>query len=54
MLNGVTLTVGREKFALCTTDIARLYSGCKSIMSMVSRESTAVTPHPLKLVVLGE
>jgi hypothetical protein len=32
--------------------IARSYSGCKPIKSIVSRESIAVTPHPLKLAVL--
>ena len=44
--------MGREKFILCMAEIARSYSGCNFIISIVSRESTAVTPHPLKLRLL--
>lgn len=45
-------TMGWVKFKSCMAVIARSYSGCKPIISIVSRESIAVTPHPLKLAVL--
>lgn len=43
------LTVGKEKLVLLITGNARVYSSSKPMSSIVSRESTMVTPHPLKL-----
>jgi hypothetical protein len=47
------LTVGKEKLALLITGNARVYSSSKPMSSIVSRESTMVTPHPLKLGARG-
>lgn len=43
------VTSEREKFACFTTNRARSNSSVKSMISMVSNESNADTPQPLKL-----
>jgi hypothetical protein len=47
--HGEGLTEGNEKLVRLIIGNARVYSSSNPMRSMVSRESTAVTPHPLKL-----